>query len=116
MLEVVDRVHDMFVGMVVERRGMALADAARLADGRVYTGSMAVANGLIDAIGGEDEAVAWLEEERGVEPDLPRIEVEIDYPQEFLDRLLSTSIGKSHLLERLRLDGLVSLWQPLATE
>ncbi len=116
MLEVVDRVHDMFVGMVVERRGMARAEAARLADGRVFTGSMAVANGLIDAIGGEDEAVAWLEEERGIEPDLPRIEVVIDYPQEFLDRLLSASIGKSHLLERLRLDGLVSLWHPLGTE
>ena len=115
MHEVIDRVHDMFVGMVVERRGMARDKAARLSDGRVYTGSMAVANGLIDAIGGEDEAVAWLEEERGIEPDLPRIEVVIDYPQDFLDRLLSTSIGKSHLLERLRLDGLVSLWHPLGT-
>ncbi len=114
--EVVDDIHAMFVGMVIERRGMSPAEAQRLADGRIYTGAMAQENGLIDAIGGEDVAIAWLEEARDVEPDLPLIDVQIDYPEELLDRLVSASVGKSHLLERLRLDGLVSLWQPRGIE
>jgi protease-4 len=113
---VVDDVHEMFVGMVAERRAMSLADARRLADGRVYTGAMAADNGLIDGLGGEDEALAWMEETHGIDPDLPLRDVEIDYPQELLDRLISTALGKSHLTERLRLDGLVSLWHPFPAD
>jgi protease-4 len=113
---VVDDVHEMFVGMVAERRAMSLADARRLADGRVYTGAMAVDNGLIDGLGGEDEALAWMGETHGIDTDLPLRDVEIDYPQELLDRLISTALGKSHLTERLRLDGLVSLWHPFPAD
>ena len=114
--QVVDDIHVMFVSMVVERRGMSESEAQRLADGRIYTGAMAKENGLIDAIGGEEVAIAWLEVARDVEPELPLLDVQIDYPEELLDKLLSESIGKSQLLERLRLDGLVSLWQPRGIE
>jgi len=112
----VDDVHDMFVRMVADRRGMDPARARALADGRVYTGAMAADVGLVDALGGEAEALAWLEAERGVDADLPQVDVEIDYPRELLDRLVSAAVGKSHLTERLKLDGLVSVWHPLVTE
>lgn len=112
----VDDVHEMFVGMVAERRAISVADAQRLADGRVYSGAMAAANGLIDGLGGEDEALAWLAETHGIDRDLPRRDVEIDYPDELLDRLISKALGKSHLTERLRLDGLVSLWHPFPAD
>jgi protease-4 len=112
----VDDVHDMFVRMVADRRRMDPARARALADGRVYTGAMAADVGLVDTLGGDAEALAWLETERGVDPDLPQVEVQIDYPRELIDRLVSATFGKSYLTERLKLDGLISVWHPLVTE
>jgi protease IV len=51
---------DWFVDIVAERRDCRASEAIALADGRIYTGRQALAARLIDAIGGEDEAVAWL--------------------------------------------------------
>mgnify|MGYP001493706720 FL=1 len=113
---VVTGVHEMFVDMVAKGRNMPRAEAARLADGRIYTGTIAHEVGLIDAIGGEQDAIAWLESEHGIDPDLPLIEVEIDYPERLIDQLASVVIGKPFLTERLRLDGLMSLWHPLRAE
>ena len=101
---VVKGVHEMFVDMVVEGRNMPREDAARLADGRIYTGTKAREVGLIDAIGGEEDAIAWLESEHGIDPDLPLIEVEIDYPERLIDQLASVVIGKPYLTEQLNRD------------
>ncbi|MEM8552225.1 MAG: signal peptide peptidase SppA [Pseudomonadota bacterium] len=68
---VVDNTFDWFLGLVVERRDMTEARARTLADGRIFTGAQALENGLVDELGGEDDAVAWLTRERGVERDLP---------------------------------------------
>ncbi|MEM8663566.1 MAG: signal peptide peptidase SppA, partial [Pseudomonadota bacterium] len=68
---VVDDTFEYFVGLVVERRSMPRAKALRLADGRIYTGAQALEEGLIDAIGGEETAIAWLVTERDVAKDLP---------------------------------------------
>ena len=113
---IISNVHDMFVGMVSERRGMTAAQASVLADGRVYTGNMAVDAGLIDGLGADDEALAWLKSEHDIDPDLPLVDVEIDYPRELIDRLVSAVFGKPYLAERLSLDGLVSVWHPLHSE
>jgi protease-4 len=109
-------VHKMFVGMVSERRGMSLAEADQIADGRIYTGNMALDVGLIDGLGDDREAIAWLKSEHELDPELPLIDVEIDYPQELIDRLVSAVFGKPYLSERLSLDGLVSVWHPLMFE
>lgn len=111
----VDDVHRMFVGLVAERRALPPAEAARLADGRAYTGAMAVEEGLVDALGGLDEAVAWLEEEAGVAAGLPLREVAGAEPLDPVARLFAALVGKSLLAERLTLDGLVSVWQPAAS-
>ncbi len=113
---VVDSLHDMFVAMVAERRELPAPEASRLADGRVYTGAMAVESGLIDGLGGLEEAVVWLEEEAGVTAGLPINDVQIDRPQAPIDRLISLFVGKSVLTERLGLDGPVSLWHSLAAD
>lgn len=60
-----------FVQIVGERRGLSGWQMRTLADGRILTGSMALNQGLIDAIGGQEEAVAWLESARSIEADLP---------------------------------------------
>jgi protease-4 len=113
---VVGEVHEMFVDMVAAGRGMPRDEAARLADGRIYTGTKANEVGLIDAIGGEAEALAWLESEHELDPELPLIEIEIEYPERLVDRLISSVMGKPYLTERLRLDGLMSLWHPLLAD
>ena len=58
--------YDQFVGMVATGRHMDADKVRQLADGRAYTGRQALQLGLIDAIGGEPEARAWLASEKGV--------------------------------------------------
>jgi protease-4 len=67
---VVDDTFNWFVDIVAERRGLARADALSLADGRIYTGQQAMAANLIDEIGGEQAAIAWLAG-KGVDTKLP---------------------------------------------
>ena len=74
---VVQDLHRMFVGLVADRRSLAGPEAARLADGRVFTGAAARDAGLIDELGGVEEAVAWLEAEAGVAEDLPLKELSV---------------------------------------
>ncbi|MFH1805900.1 MAG: signal peptide peptidase SppA [Pseudomonadota bacterium] len=104
---------DVFTGMVAERRNLDLAVVQRLADGRVYTGQQAVTNGLIDEIGGRREALRWLHDEAGVAPDLDVVPLEINYPEDsLLNAFISGSLGKILSSEGLKLDGLLTVWQP----
>lgn len=67
-------VHDMFeqfVAMVAEARKIDPARVRELADGRAYTGRQALALGLVDQIGGEVEARAWLAERHRVPDSTP---------------------------------------------
>ncbi len=52
--------YDWFVGLVDERRPLDRAEVLALADGSVFTGRQALTNKLVDALGGEREAIAWL--------------------------------------------------------
>jgi protease-4 len=109
---VITDMYQMFVGMVAERRNLERAAALAVADGRVFTGRQAMSRGLIDGIGGETEAREWLKEAHGVDVSLPDRDMEITTPQQRLRDLLGGLLGKSLFYERLRLDGLVSLWHP----
>ena len=60
-----------FRGLVSERRGLDGARLDAVANGGVFTGRLALANGLIDEIGGEPEAIVWLESRDGSLADLP---------------------------------------------
>jgi protease-4 len=108
----VDEMHGLFVAMVAEGRSLDEATVRRLADGRVYSGEQAVANGLVDAIGGEKEARDWLAAERGIDADLPLVDVAWgEDPGGWLREILGLS-GKTLLPETLILDGLLALWHP----
>lgn len=108
----VDDMFAMFVDMVAERRGLDRAEALKLADGRVYTGRMAVRNRLIDAIGGEPEALRWLHAEKKVAPGLEVRDVRIHRDVEAWFERLTGLARKTVFSERLTLDGLVSVWHP----
>ena len=60
-----------FKNLVRERRHLDDVELAKVADGRVFAGSQALALKLIDGIGGEDEALAWLKSDKGIDTDLP---------------------------------------------
>ncbi len=110
--EVVLDMYEMFLEMVSKQRELPMPTVRALADGRVFTGRQALREGLIDAIGGEAEALAWLAEIGKVEPDLPVRDLEIDRPEDKWRDFISGMVGKTLFSEPLRLDGLVSLWQP----
>ena len=55
-----------FKGLVKDRRKLDDAALATVSDGRVFTGRQGVDLKLVDRIGGEREAIAWLEAEKGV--------------------------------------------------
>jgi protease-4 len=113
--ELVDDSFQWFVDVVAERRGMDRAATLALADGRIVTGRVGVESGLIDAIGGELEAIAWLEAERDVPVDL-RVTTVWPQPEQGFDLLGTFLNGQARAALGLpdgpiTLDGLVSLWQ-----
>ena len=63
--------YDWFKRLVKDRRKLTDAELAAVSDGRVFTGRQALALKLVDANGGEDEAKAWLETQKGVAKNLP---------------------------------------------
>lgn len=108
---VIADIYQMFVGMVEERRAMSHDAVMEVADGRVFTGRQAIANGLIDAIGGESEARVWLEANKGIARDVPVRDVEPDDGAVQVSQWLG-AFGKALIPERLNLDGLMSVWHP----
>jgi len=119
--------YNWFVDIVADRRKLARADALRLADGRVYTGRQALDQKLIDEIGGEEEAIAWLGT-KGVDVKLPVRDWKPERPGQgffsadavglwiarqlgFGPLLLKGAVLDRVLPERLKLDGLMSVWQ-----
>jgi protease-4 len=70
-----------------------------------------VANGLVDEIGGEQEALAWLEGMRGISSALRIYDIEIEQPGDIIEQLVS-KVGGAILPQRLTLDGLLAVWHP----
>jgi protease IV len=117
-----------FVGLVASRRGIDTASVAGLEQGRIYSGREALANKLVDEIGGELEAVKYLEEKRSIPKGLRVVDFKPKRENDWgfmglsiaaLGQLIGDRaagvIGRlldaDDALGRLRLDGLVSLWQ-----
>src|SRR5579872_327604 len=126
MASLVSDSYDWFKKLVKDRRGLSDSELAAVDDGRVFTGRQGLSLKLIDAIGGEREAIAWLEKNKGVAKNLPILDWK---PQRSLggfgffgsaaaaaDWLGMTNLGallrQSELAgEGQLLDGLVSIWQ-----
>ncbi len=63
--------YEWFRTLVADRRGLEGPELDRVTDGRVFTGRMALEAGLVDQIGGSDEAFAYLESVDVTLADLP---------------------------------------------
>lgn len=117
-----------FVDIVAERRNMQRSSVLELADGSIFTGNQSLDNGLIDAIGGEEVALEWLQKEREIGKELEIIERKPKRPSDsfFANPAALYTLAKlfgiemdareaealeNEIRKRLPLDGLVSIWQ-----
>lgn len=122
----IDEGFQWFLSLVEERRKIKPADIPGLTQGRVYSGREALQLKLVDAIGGEDEAVAWLKTKRKVDQDAKVVDWKPESSESWgifgaARSLVGALFGGTHLgrllaadpsLSTLGLDGLVSVWHP----
>jgi len=119
-----------FRGLVKERRGMDDGLLEKVADGRVFTGRQAVELKLVDQLGDEKTAIAWLVAQKGVKADLPVRDYKLSprfgdltflrtAATVTLDALGLSAIsrqieqsGMAQAVDRLGLDGMLALWRP----
>lgn len=86
--------YDQFVTSVAKGRRMKVEDVKKLADGRIYTGRQAKKNGLIDELGGYDDALDALQEVCMKKYNLKdRLPVEDKADASFLSNLLESANG-----------------------
>lgn len=119
-----------FRGLVKDRRGFDDALLEKVADGRVFTGRQALELKLIDALGDERTAIAWLVAQKNVKRDLPVRDYKLTprfgdltflrtAASITLDALGLSTIarqveraGLAQAVDRLGLEGMLALWQP----
>lgn len=118
-----------FRDLVRTRRNLDDAQLAAVADGRVFTGRQGLELKLVDSLGNEKTALAWLEKEKKVPADLPvrnyslrprfsefsfihaaAWTFEAAGLSAFAQRLEAWAAVQA--IERLNLDGLLALWHP----
>ena len=118
-----------FKDLVKDRRQMSDAQLAAVADVRVFTGRQGVGLKLVDSLGNEKTALAWLEKEKKVPASTPVRDYSLE-PRfselSFLHVAAWTfeavglnaiahrieAWGAVQAIERLNLDGLLALWHP----
>jgi protease IV len=119
-----------FKDLVKERRSMDDAQLAKVSDGRVFTGRQGIELKLIDELGDEKTAVAWLVAQKNVQKDLPVRDYKLE-PRfgdlTFLRTAASITLdalglgaiarqiehaGVTQAVDRIGLDGMLALWQP----
>ncbi len=117
-----------FLDLVTTRRNVKTAEIPGLEQGRVFSGREAQTHKLVDEVGGETEAMRYLQEKRNVPKDLKIIDWK---PKRQSDWPLSTSeagifgwlagrmfgdlgarLAQDPSLGSVGLDGLVSVWHP----
>jgi protease-4 len=121
-----------FRNLVKTRRSLDDAALDRVADGRVFTGRQGLGLKLVDELGDERVAIAWLAKEKNIDPKTPVRDYRLrdrfsDLP--FLHSAAVVTIeaiglgslarrieesGAVQAIERLNLDGLLALWHPQA--
>jgi protease IV len=119
-----------FKELVQKRRSLDADMLAKVSDGRVFTGRQGLTLKLVDELGSERTAVAWLAKEKKIDPETPVRDFRLrdrfgDLP--FLHTAALTlldgvglgsvarrfeGLGAVQAMERLNLDGLLALWHP----
>ncbi len=118
-----------FKDLVKSRRHLDDGQLAQVVDGRVFTGRQGVPLRLVDELGNEKTALAWLEKEKKVPADTPVRDYSLEPRFSELSFLHVAAFGFQAMgltalarqiedwggvqaIERLNLDGLLALWHP----
>ena len=119
-----------FRGIVKDRRHLDGGALDVVADGRVFTGRQAIDLKLIDSIGDETTAVAWLAKEKNIDAKLPVRDYQLGTRWTDLPFLHAAAVwglnavglsalarhlndwGAVAAVEQFNLDGLLALWHP----
>ncbi len=118
-----------FKDLVQDRRKLDAAQLAAVDDGRVFTGRQGVGLKLVDGLGNEKTALAWLEKEKKIPASTPVRDYSLEPRFSELSFLhvaawtfeavgLSAvahrieAWGAAQAVEELNLDGLLALWHP----
>jgi protease-4 len=119
-----------FRGLVKSRRNMDDTTLQTVADGRVFTGRQALGLKLVDQLGDEKTAIAWLVAEKKIGADLPVKDFKLNPrfgDMTFLRATAAVALdaiglgalsrqleraGVAQAVDRLGLEGMLALWQP----
>lgn len=103
-----------FKDLVIERRKnkISAANLEKVLDGRIFTGNQALSYGLIDEIGGQDEALAYLQKQFKVSKDLEIKEVSVKKnDNKLIDKILNSSSSvKEFLSSNFASKKLMAIW------
>jgi len=126
--EMVQEAKTWFVNLVADRRKIDPSAVPGLTDGRIYSGRQAVEFKLVDQIGDERAATAWLSKERKVPSGLKIVDWKPEEESSGLfgwfchsmAALAGVSAEKivgvlGQVTATLKLDGLVSVWHPASS-
>lgn len=125
--QVVDDTYVWFKTLVRERRRLNEAELESASTGQVFSGRQSVPLKLVDRIGSERDAIAWLEQEKGVRRNLPvrdwKPRGDSDFSVFAMAAMGADLLGFESAADTLRrtaanaravqLDGLLAVWQPL---
>src|SRR6266702_1339181 len=124
--------YDGFRDLVKNRRHLDDEALDRVADGRVFTGRQGMPLKLVDELGDEQSAIAWLAKESNIDPKTPVRDYQLRNRFSDLPFLHTAAIAlldaagfgalaqrieiwsAAQSINRLNLDGLLALWHPSA--
>lgn len=123
---IVNDTYGWFKELVKSRRGMTDQQLAAVSDGRVFSARQGMPMKLVDQLGSEREAIAWLESEKKVAANLPVRDWKVTTPSRFslwsaaaaganlagLSGLSDAIHNASQAASRAEISGLLVLWQP----
>lgn len=89
--------YNKFVGKVAAARKMTPEQVDKLAQGRVWTGTQAKANGLVDELGGMERALKMIKQESGIAAGDDVLLVEFPKRKRLLDLLLERARGSARM-------------------
>ena len=123
-----------FRGLVKERRSLDDPSLDKVADGRVFTGRQAVGLKLVDQLGDEKTAVAWLVAQKKIKADLPVRDYKLSPRLGDMTFLRTAAVvtleaiglpslaqkvgagGMLQAVDQYGLDGILALWRPAASQ
>jgi len=92
MQGLIDDVHAQFVEAVSLGRELPAEQVRQMADGRIFSGRQALANGLVDELGGFQDAIGYTSELVGLGKDPDLVYPEAEKP-DLLERILNSTLG-----------------------